>query len=72
MPVVAYLFPCIVCGHKNKIAKTVDESIRKWLLDQLPTCNGKHCGRRLEKSHYSHSGPRVELIRRQLKSEGLL
>lgn len=61
----ALFVPCPSCGHKNKIAKTTRETVKKILSDELPVC--KKCKTQLEGRLYDLTGiPYVNEVKREL------
>lgn len=58
------LIPCR-CGHRNRVAKKVQDTIKMILLDGLPAC--KKCGKQLHGKDYDLKGlPYVQRIRKEL------
>jgi|SRR5882672_9051368 len=50
---LALLFPCPQCGHANKPGRTKVQSVRLYLLDQLPPC--RRCGSALRRANFDRS-----------------
>lgn len=64
--VIGIFVPCPRCGHNNKPHRRLKESLRLWLLDQLPPC--KKCGAQLRKSDYfpPPGTPYVRMLEKEL------
>src|SRR5262249_24956938 len=66
-------FPCPQCGHQNRPARTKVQSIRLYLLDQLPPC--RQCGSVLRRANFDRSTIPATLLRRaeaQLRRERVM
>lgn len=57
------LFPCRQCGHQNRPAESVRESLKLWLMDKLPPC--RKCGLPLKRFDFRHEIPAdfAEMVR---------
>lgn len=63
--IVGILVPCPTCGHRNKVARGVKETVRLVLLDQLPCC--KKCQNKIDSACFDLTGvPYVNMLRREL------
>ena len=58
----ALLFPCPQCGHANRPARTKLQSVRLYLLDQLPPC--RRCGSALRRASFPRSAIPAGLLKR--------
>ena len=59
---LALLFPCPACGHSNKPARTKLQSVKMYLLDELPPC--RRCGQQLRRGNFDRSTIPASLLRR--------
>lgn len=62
------LFPCPICGHRNKPKGSNLDRVKLYLEDKLPQCRG--CGRKLGKELFDRSTIPGELRMRGLKELG--
>src|SRR2546425_11367067 len=65
---LAIMFPCRKCGHANRPARTKLESMKLYLMDELPLC--RRCGWELKKRDYDRSAMSDSLVKKAQKALG--
>ncbi len=66
---LSLLFLCPKCGHANRPATRKLDSVKLYLLDELPPC--RKCGWELKKRNYDRTTIPRALTRRALRELGL-
>ena len=59
------LFPCPICGHRNKPKGSNLDRVKRLLKDTLPKC--KKCGKQLNKKEFDRSTIPISLLNRALR-----